>query len=163
MGEIRRPCPSGLRVRLLAEQGYCCAYCLIPFGSVVKKGNRLKLTVVEWDHVLPYAYVQANPEHNWAAACMICNRIKGAEIYTSMDEVREYIKQHWVNHDYECAWYAPVSSAEDGDAWAVKFATYLASLPRRTRVDGHTSPRRRPVKARKRGAGVRPKGKCTKV
>lgn len=95
MTDKRRKCPADRRRQLLVDQEYLCAYCLIPFGSVIQKGRRLKLSVVNWDHVLPFAYLQANPGHNWAATCMVCNQIKGADVFKTMDEIRDYTTESW--------------------------------------------------------------------
>jgi 5-methylcytosine-specific restriction endonuclease McrA len=132
----RRPCPHELRPQILEAQGYACLYCSIPFGSVIRRGRRLLVTVVHWDHVVPLAYLQANPNGNWAAACMVCNRIKSDELFTDFTEMRAWIDSQWESRNIECVWRALVSAEEDPRAWAVKFAKFLANQPRDLRLGG---------------------------
>jgi hypothetical protein len=124
----RRPCPMDRKNWLLRDQGYICAYCMIPFGSVIKRRSRLGLSNVNFDHFIPVAYTNGNPLGNWVASCNYCNGIKSALIFDSVDEVREYVEKMWEFKKMEVAWLAPVSSEEDPYRWAVKFGTYLAGL-----------------------------------
>lgn len=131
MNATRKTCPLSIRREVLRNQEYKCGYCDLPFGSVVAKwGNLSLLTVVHWDHVVPYSYARSNPDDNWVAACMICNYAKSSGMFLDVIEIREHIKEYWEENQCWCIWEAPISSELDGDRWAIKFASYLASRAR---------------------------------
>lgn len=125
----RKLCPTSLKHQLILDQEGLCAYCLIPFGSIIQHGRRYKLSVVNFDHVLPLAYTNNNPDSNWAAACNFCNSIKGSKMFDSMDEIRTFMFNRWAVKRMCVVWEAPVSSELDPYRWAVKFGTFLAGLP----------------------------------
>lgn len=127
----RRPCPDSIRPVVLTKQRYRCLYCRLPIGTVLRRGGRTITTDLEWDHRIPYAYLQANPARNWAASCNVCNRLKSSNIFVYLHELRHWMKQQWAARNIEWLWIPPVSSEADPHRWAVSFATYLASLPRR--------------------------------
>lgn len=129
MKATRRSCPNDLKAKLLEDQGYICAYCQVPFGSVIRKGSRLRLSVVNFDHVIPHAYLGTNPRSNWVAACNFCNQMKSSEMFASWEDVRGYIEYTWLRKRMAVEWLAPVSSEEHPERWAVKFGTYLAGMP----------------------------------
>ena len=56
--------PDWLRVLVLSRDGFLCHYCGLPAGTV--------------DHVLPRAQGGMDTADNLVAACMTCNRRKGA-------------------------------------------------------------------------------------
>lgn len=120
-------CPKDLRTPILAYQDYRCLYCLLRFGSVVT-GNRRNsmLTVVHWDHFIPYSYLCCSPGDNWVAACNVCNRYKHDHMYATLDEARTDIMGRWDRDRRECAWEPSVSSEFDAARWAVKFASWLS-------------------------------------
>jgi hypothetical protein len=124
----RRPRNERQR-NLLAGQEYLCFYCTIPFGSVVSKRGRFVLTVVNYDHVLPFALLNANPDGNWVAACQICNQIKGSHVFQSIPEAREHVLEVRTKRRLQVEWLAPFSSEEYPERWAISFSGYLARLP----------------------------------
>ncbi len=127
----RKVCPTALKITLIEEQQGLCAYCLVPFGSVIQYGRRHKLSVIHFDHFVPFAYTNGNAAGNWVAACNFCNLIKGAKMFDDLAEAREYITDRWIHKRMYLSWEAPVSSELDPYRWAIKFGTFLASLPPR--------------------------------
>lgn len=115
---------------ILTDQGHQCAYCALPFGSVIVKRGKAQVTSPQFDHFTPFAYLGTSPGSNWLAACRPCNLIKGAQMFRSLSDARLFILAMWEQNGYQVQWVAPVSCSEAPDRWAVKFATYLASLPR---------------------------------
>lgn len=128
---VRRQCPTVVRRALLARQDFLCAYCAVPFGSVVRKRGRLILTAVQFDHMVPLAWTQTNPDDNWAAACNICNQLKGALLFRTIADLVTYLEVTKELRGISVTWWAPVSSEKDPHGWAVKFGSYLAGLPPR--------------------------------
>lgn len=55
-----------LKNEILIEQTGRCAYC----NSALDEGQ------IHWDHFIPHAYLQSNPDSNWVAACKSCNLAK---------------------------------------------------------------------------------------
>jgi hypothetical protein len=129
--KTRRKCPTDRKRWLLNHQRFVCAYCAIPFGSVVLRRGRLSLTSVHFDHFVPHAYLNNNPVGNWVAACNVCNSIKSSLMFDSVEQAAYHITTMWLVKKYSIQWLAPVSSEEDPERWAVKFSGYLASMPPR--------------------------------
>jgi len=44
-----------------------------------------------WDHKVPYAYSQNNRITNYAAACQICNSLKAALMFATVEETQIYV------------------------------------------------------------------------
>jgi hypothetical protein len=84
--------PSLARQReLLDEQCNQCLYCERVFGTFAHrngKGHRLR---VEWDHLVPFSFSTSCADREFAAACQICNGIKSATIFKSIEEARASI------------------------------------------------------------------------
>ena len=85
--------PIPLQEKILAAQGNRCLYCLEEFGTWRIYRKEPKLVRRVWDHLVPYSYLQDNPEWNWAAACSACNAIKSNKMFESVKEARAYITQ----------------------------------------------------------------------
>ena len=69
----RRPISRKLKDAILIAQTGRCAYC----------NAGLDEQQIQWDHFIPFAYVQANYDDNWVAACAPCNNYKGSRHLTS--------------------------------------------------------------------------------
>jgi hypothetical protein len=90
-GAARRKPGKAVRDRILKRQGDRCLYCEHKFGDTVwRRGQQVTLRL-NWDHLIPYAYLAANPDDNWVAACHVCNGIKSSAIFQSVQEARDYI------------------------------------------------------------------------
>jgi len=76
--------PPKIKQKILRFQNYQCVYC----------GQSLRgKTGIEWDHFVCYAYSANNSEHNFVAACRLCNQLKGAMLFPTMREAQIYIRQ----------------------------------------------------------------------
>jgi len=76
-------------------QEYRCLYCSRQFGSVVWRGRQRSTLRINWDHMVPYSYSRNNTTGNFAAACQICNGIKGAIMFESIEKARVHINGRW--------------------------------------------------------------------
>lgn len=86
----KSPAPCDKR-RILDEQGNCCFYCGVSFGSIqIRNGKPIRI-ITHWDHRLPYAYSQNNKTENFVAACHVCNGIKNDKIFQDVDEAMAYL------------------------------------------------------------------------
>lgn len=130
----RRACPKDHARELLAQQGYVCVYCAEPFGSVVKR-RKLSVTMVNYDHAIPLAFLNSNPRWNWVAACNVCNAIKGSKMFASIHEIRMHVLEYRDTHRHQTVWVPPVSCEENPQRWAEAFATFLTTLDYRSRKD----------------------------
>lgn len=90
--EARRKLPPlPERRRILALQGVRCFYCNVPFDSdVFRYGVPIRITI-HWDHQLPFAYAQNNKTTNFVAACHVCNGLKGAKLFQTVEEAVEFL------------------------------------------------------------------------
>jgi hypothetical protein len=66
---------------------------------VYRHTNEIMLKL-EWDHKVPFSFLQANPRENWAAACNICNSLKGNLHFADLQEAREYLAERWAAKGY---------------------------------------------------------------
>jgi hypothetical protein len=120
-------CPSYLKSDILVHQDYRCLYCMFNFGSVITRSlHKSVLTVMHWDHFVPFSYICYSPGDNWVAACNICNLYKQSLIYETLEEARTDIMDRWARDGRQCAWEPSVSSEYDGNKWAVSFASWLS-------------------------------------
>ncbi len=83
------------QVAILEAQQGCCFYCDRHFGTTVFSGQREIALRIQWDHVNPFTYSLDNRDQNFVAACHICNNIKAALIFKSVDEARTFIVGKW--------------------------------------------------------------------
>jgi len=79
------------RQRVLIEQRGLCLYCCQPLDGAVFRGGRVIWLELQWDHMIPYAYLDRNPADNWAASCQVCNAIKSDLHFSSIHEARDHI------------------------------------------------------------------------
>lgn len=103
--EMRRKKPSlATQNRILDNQFQRCIYCGLRFDATVQyvgknKSKRASLKVitlrVTWDHLVPYTYTANNRDENFVAACQVCNAIKGAKLFYSIDEAIDYVRKRW--------------------------------------------------------------------
>lgn len=81
---------------------------------------------VEWDHIVPYSYLRANPKNNWAASCKLCNRIKSDHIFTYLHEAKAYIRRRLESKYSIIEGFVPtISNEQDPNTWAREFASYI--------------------------------------
>ncbi|MFE3583724.1 HNH endonuclease [Streptomyces vinaceus] len=100
VGQRRRPRMAD-RNRIIEQQGYVCLYCELPIGTFVLRGRRRVMLVANWDHFIPHAYSQANPASNWVLACHVCNSIKTARMFDSVESARQLILPRRIVKGYE--------------------------------------------------------------
>lgn len=117
-----------IQAKILNAQNYRCAYCTHPFGSVVLHKGRRIVTVLEWDHFVPYSYIQRNPDDNWLAACRVCNRLKSTDLFQSREEAAYSIMCRWEEKKYEILWVPETSSEENPDEWTTEYQKYAESI-----------------------------------
>lgn len=90
-----------LRRRLLLDQDHRCFYCARRFGRVVQNRAGLHIPLrIEYDHRMPRCFQEDHAEQNMVAACHLCNRLKGGDIFASLDEARWALSQRWITRGY---------------------------------------------------------------
>ena len=101
-GQDRRRNPrQAERARVLASQGNKCLYCEIPIGTQIERGNKRLTLRPHWDHFVPYSYAQRNRSMNWVLACHVCNALKTARMFVSVQAAREAILPIRLRKGYE--------------------------------------------------------------
>jgi 5-methylcytosine-specific restriction endonuclease McrA len=122
----RSGCPPKIQDRILRHQNYKCLYCRKLFGSAYYINGRHTIINVQWDHIVPYSYIRANPKNNWAAACQLCNHIKSDHIFMYLHEAKSYIKRRTLNKYSILETFVPsISNEQDPEKWAREFASYI--------------------------------------
>jgi len=92
---------AAVRRQVLHEQGHCCLYCGRRFGARVRCHGRTIRLRVEFDHMVPRTFAMDGAERNIAAACHVCNQLKGARCFASLEEARVLLHLAWGAHGYE--------------------------------------------------------------
>lgn len=84
---------------LIKKFNNTCVYCRNEIGSVVSRNNKIFTLKAAFDHFVPYAYLQTNPDDNYILSCNVCNGIKSDLIFEDIDTARHYInkKLHFKN------------------------------------------------------------------
>ena len=97
-GNIRKGKPNkDIRKNLLEIQQNACAYCRHTFGTIYIRKNVTYRLKINWDHFVPYSFIQANDKLGWVAACNVCNNIKSNSIFASIEEVVKYVSKKIIN------------------------------------------------------------------
>lgn len=81
------------RELILIAQDNRCFYCLNGFGDYIWYRNKLIQIRINWDHFVPFDYLQSNPDNNWVASCQVCNSIKSNKMFDTTKEAIEYVKR----------------------------------------------------------------------
>ncbi len=114
-GKRRRPNRRAQR-RILSAQAERCFYCILEFGSWVRRGSRVEQLRVEWDHKIPFAMTQMNSNQDFVAACQVCNRLKHSLVFRTVEHAREYIATRRLRKGWRFV--APTEHQEIVDEWA---------------------------------------------
>lgn len=91
----RRLPPMKDRRRILDEQDNRCIYCLRTLGTRIIKDGRLVKLRLHWDHLIPYKMTQNNNSDNFAASCHLCNLVKGALVFDTVEAARIHVQARW--------------------------------------------------------------------
>lgn len=99
MGYRTRPTKSQ-RIEILWKQRGKCYWCGQKFGQalVAKRKDKKKVVILRpnYDHVIPFSYLQTNPIKNFVAACQFCNRWKHSKIFSSERVCHIYLLKKWL-------------------------------------------------------------------
>jgi hypothetical protein len=96
--------------RILAAQGNVCLYCDIPIGTIIVRDMKRRTGYIwhtlvtlhrNWDHFVPFSYLIKNPGMNWALSCHVCNRVKAARMFETVEDARRYILPGREQRGYE--------------------------------------------------------------
>jgi hypothetical protein len=97
--QSRKLPPPKWRAWRMEQQGFRCFYCDRAFDSsvVTMSGGRVKKRrlMAVWDHMTPFKYSQDNRDHNFVAACCLCNGIKRDKIFQTIEEARLFLAARW--------------------------------------------------------------------
>lgn len=90
--ELVRRIPTGAdRNKILEAQNNSCFYCERRFGSRIIYKNKERILSLRWDHIVPWVFSQNNRPENFIAACQICNGVKLARMFDSVEDLRIYV------------------------------------------------------------------------
>lgn len=76
--------------RVTVQQDHLCAYCNLPFGSVVSYRGETVQTPVG-DHFTPFSHSGATRVSNLVVSCQICNGIKSDQLFESIEHASRFI------------------------------------------------------------------------
>ncbi len=93
-GKARRKRPKTDEAkRILEYQNHKCLYCGIPFDSYRTVFGKCEKVRLHWDHRIPFIYAQTNSD--FVASCSVCNGIKSARLFETLDEARAFILKRY--------------------------------------------------------------------
>ena len=98
--EKRHALPSWAKKQILEKQDHSCLYCREKFGELIERGRWFSTLKVCWDHFMPYVYGFDNRPDNYVAACQLCNGIKSAIIFETIEAARSYVGAAWRRRGY---------------------------------------------------------------
>ncbi|SRR6266496_713060 len=125
---LKRERPSAItQAIILKKQHYKCLYCKLLFGTGLYKDGKFMTIDLEWDHLVPYSYLLANPINNWVAACQICNRLKYNKIFNFLYELKHWlVEERSYRYNIQIDFVPSISNEQDPETWAEEFSKYLA-------------------------------------
>lgn len=96
-----RTCPNkNQKIDILWNQRGKCYWCGQKFGQalVVKRKHKRKIVILRpnYDHVIPFSYLQSNPNKNFVAACQFCNGWKSSKMFSSERVCHVYLLKKWL-------------------------------------------------------------------
>jgi len=83
---------KAMKKKILTDQEYCCLYCETPFHFRKKRNGKSIKLKIQYDHLVPFAYLNDNSFENIAAACHVCNLLKSSMIFQTVDEAKVYLE-----------------------------------------------------------------------
>ena len=81
--------------RMLVDQDFRCLYCLSPFGSILRTPHKHIQTQIEFDHIVPRSFNANHSHENLALVCSFCNRQKSDKVFSSVEAIRDFMKDIW--------------------------------------------------------------------
>lgn len=88
---IKRSPPKIIQEEILKRQNRKCIYCDIKFGEIYFRKGKPNISRINYDHLVPFSYLNNNPYNNWVASCNVCNSIKGSKMFETIEEVKTYV------------------------------------------------------------------------
>jgi hypothetical protein len=83
--------PQWKREAIIAAQSNTCYYCGVSFGETVMRNGKPTHIKAHIDHVVPWSMGGRNTPGNLVAACNVCNSIKSARTFSSVESCREFV------------------------------------------------------------------------
>lgn len=131
-GSRRRP-RARVRRQILRAQYERCAYCLLEFGSLVRRGDQYEHVRVEWDHKIPFS---SSSGREFVAACHICNRLKASLVFRTIDDAREYLSVRRARKGWRLVAPPEESGVQDDWAeWVGRMWTFQSTVDPRYELD----------------------------
>ena len=75
--------------RIIKSQDNKCYYCGEDLKRLYFRKGKIKLTKINFDHVIPFSFSHINGE--MVASCNLCNSIKHDKIFKNIDDIKVYI------------------------------------------------------------------------
>ena len=102
-----------------------CAYCLLPFGTIVFHGGNDLTQRPQGDHFVPYSFGRRTDRANLVAACQICNRLKRGDVFESVAHAQRVVLARREQRHYVVQWVPLRAITDDAWGWAAEYARYL--------------------------------------
>lgn len=111
--------------RRVERQGHRCVYCLLPYGTVVRRHGKEVTQKPRGDHFVPWAWNEVTDETNLVAACQICNGIKSSNLFETVDECRRFVMGERWRREYRVLFIPTHPLTESPWAWASEYARWM--------------------------------------
>ena len=88
---VRRGPKRKVKKIILNQQEDRCFYCGVLFGTEgFRHATPIRISH-QWDHQLPFSLTQNNQAENFAAACHVCNGLKGSMVFQTLEEAQVWL------------------------------------------------------------------------
>jgi len=92
VGKRRKP-SGGKIAAILEEQGGKCFYCEREIGSWQPYKGKIVRLKPHCDHQVPYCFGFNNRPENFVVACHVCNFHKSGFVFTSLEDLKDYLQR----------------------------------------------------------------------
>jgi hypothetical protein len=101
---LRHKPTKAKQIEILHKQKNKCFWCGRKFNSIVIKPNKeLYILVPNWDHYIPFSYINCSPDYNFVASCVRCNRHKYSFVITD-EKAENSLKKELIIKWYHGGW-----------------------------------------------------------
>lgn len=122
---FQRIIPNAILERSIQAQGHQCAYCTLPFGSVITHHGKDRITTAIADHWIPWANGGLSTNENCVASCDVCNGVKSSDHYDSLQSASREIMITRMQKRYVTLFIPTVASTMDYKEWQRQYTRWI--------------------------------------
>ena len=110
----------------IESQEHLCAYCQLPFGSIIQHRMSTHIANVVGDHFIPWAYSGTSEPDNFVASCSVCNGIKSDKHFSDLQSASRFILEFRVKNKYVTQFIPNTPVSLDYLQWQREYSAWLS-------------------------------------